>query len=220
MNVSIIVEDIESIEEVKSRFTATINLIVEWTDARLTWNDLADDIDLNIPSNEIKKMIWFPKINIKNSENNMEIPNDSKSKLRVKKKGNLTMSSKENLRETALFDGSENPLIYSRQFNIKLKCVFNLAFFPFDTQTCSISLNTGNEERNLIRLVGENVDFIGNRELATFDVIRWELETGGTSSPIDVKMNIILKRKISQHLLGIYLPSIFIMVIAQVIKHD
>ena len=54
---------------------------------------------------------------------------------------------------------------------------FELLFFPFDTQTCSISLTTGNEVQNLITLVGENVDFIGNKELATFDVIGWELET-------------------------------------------
>ena len=72
----------------------------------------------------------------------------------------------------------------------------------------------------MIKLVGENVDFTGNQELATFDVIRWELEAGGVNSPIDVKINVILKRQISHHLLGIYLPSIFIMVIAQVIsKH-
>ena len=48
-------------EEVKSRFTTTFLLKVEWTDARLTWYDLNEDTDLNIPSKEQKKIIWFPK---------------------------------------------------------------------------------------------------------------------------------------------------------------
>ena len=161
-------------------------------------------------------MIWFPKIIIENSEKRTEIPNDSKSKVIIRKEGKLKMSKIEQLVETALFQGAENPIIYSRQFNMKLKCVFELLFFPFDTQTCSISLTTGNEVQNLITLVGENVDFIGNKELATFDVIGWELETKDNRSTSDVKVKITLKRQISQHLLGIFLPSIFIMVIAQV----
>ena len=40
------------------------------------------------------------------------------------------------------------------------------------------------------------------------------------NTDIDVKVNVILKRQISQHLMGIYLPSIFIMVIAQVKMWD
>ena len=106
----------------------------------------------------------------------------------------------------------ENSIIYLRQFIEELKCVFDLSFFPFDTQTCSILLNVGNEEKKLIKLVGVKVDFIGNQKLATFDVRRFELEDDN----VDVKVNIILKRQISQQLLGIYLPSLFIMVIAQV----
>ena len=97
-----------------------------------------------------------------------------------------------------------------------MNCVFDLFFFPFDTQTCSISLNVGSKERFLIELVGDNVDFIGNQKLSTFDVIRSELEHNDTSDDVDLKVNIKLKRQISQHLLTIYLPSAFIIVIAQV----
>ena len=134
----------------------------------------------------------------------------------MKKIGDLMMSNKEDLKETALYKGAENPVIYLREFNIKLKCTFHLVFFPFDTQTCSITLKAGTEVRNSIQLVGETVNFTGDRELATFNVIGWELETDEVSSDIDVKVNIVLKRQIAQHLLGIYLPSIFIMIIAQV----
>ena len=126
------------------------------------------------------------------------------------------MSSTEYLQESALYEGKENNIIYLRQFTEKLKCVFDLSFFPFDTQTCSISFKTGNKERNLIKLVGIIVEFSGNKKLSTFDVIRSELEENLLTDDIDLKVNIVLKRQVSQHLLGIYLPSLFIMVIAQV----
>ena len=68
----------------------------------------------------------------------------------------------------------------------------------------------------MVELIGGNVEFSGNRKLSTFDVIKSELEEKDNAGVIDVKVNIILKRQVSQHLLGIYLPSLFIMVIAQV----
>ena len=217
VKISMMITDIESIEEVQSRFTTTFNLMIDWRDARLTWKDLKDDVALNVPSDDQKYLIWFPKIIIANSENGYEVPNDSKSKLRVKKNGTSRMSPRDNIRETALFKGSENSITYFREFNVKLKCTFNLAHYPFDTQTCSVSLKAGNEVRNFIELVGEAVEFTGKEELATFDVLGCQLEVE-KEEEIDVKINIILKRQVSQHILGIYLPSLFIMIVAQV-KH-
>ena len=165
----ITIKEIKSIEEVKSRYTATFDLKLEWMDGRLTWYNLHEDDDLNILSEDQKKLIWFPKILITNSEENIaEIPNDSQSKLSVRKNGSITMSSKENLQESALYDGKENNIIYSRQFTEKLKCAFDLAFFPFDTQICSIVFNTGKKERNLIELVGTKVEFSGNKKTLNF----------------------------------------------------
>ena len=44
------IKEIQNIAEVQSRFTTTFNLKLEWIDARLTWYDLNDELDLNIPS--------------------------------------------------------------------------------------------------------------------------------------------------------------------------
>ena len=217
LKVFVTIKEIKSIEEVKSRYTATFDIILEWMDSRLTWYDLHEDLDLNILSEEQKKYIWFPKILIANSEENIvEIPNDSQSKVSVSKNGSLTMSSTEDLQESALYEGKENNIIYLRQFTEKLKCVFDLSFFPFDTQTCSIAFNIGNKESNLIELVGAKVEFSGNKKLSTFDVIRPNVEEKLVADNIDLKVNIVLKRQVSQHILGIYLPSLFIMIIAQV----
>ena len=77
-------------------------------------------------------------------------------------------------------------------------------------------MNAANVERKLIRLVGADIAFTGKKELATFDVVKFEVEDDERIDDIDVKVNIILRRRIAQHLLGIYLPSSFIMAISQV----
>ena len=126
------------------------------------------------------------------------------------------MSDENELQETAFYDGAENPIFYSRKFNLKLKCDFKLGYFPFDTQTCFITLNAGNKVKSFIKLIGETVYFIGERELATFYVVNWNLEAAPMDNDIDVQVNIFFKRQISQYVFGVYIPSLFIMVIAQV----
>ena len=93
VKISIAITNIESIEEVKSRFTSGFTLEAEWTDERLIWKDLHEDVFLNIPSKEQKNIFWFSKIVIVNSENKFEVPNDSKAKILLKRNGSLTMSN-------------------------------------------------------------------------------------------------------------------------------
>ena len=123
------------------------------------------------------------------------------------------MSDDHEARETAFFTGAETPILYSREINLNLKCDFNLQYFPFDTQTCFISLKPGDKVNNFIKLVGDSMEFSGDRQLATFDVVKLELEAVDEG----VMVKIFVKRQISQYLFGIYVPSLFIMIAAQVI---
>ena len=61
INVSIDIHNIESIEEVKMRFTVDFTVTAEWVDKRLTWNDLKQDHYPNMPSEQDKLIFWIPK---------------------------------------------------------------------------------------------------------------------------------------------------------------
>ena len=216
VHISMIIQHIESVQEVKMRFTASFILRAEWIDSRLTWNDLNTDKYLNLPSSSKKDLFWVPKIIFGNSENSVEIPTDSKAKILIAMKGNLTMSDQFNLQETAFYSGADNPVIYSREFDLDFKCFFILTYFPFDSQTCTIELKSGNKVRNFIQLVPKHLDYIGHKKLATFHVKDWTIEMDSSSNDVDIRVKLVLKRRIAQHLLGIYLPSLCIMIIAQV----
>ena len=203
---------VEGINEVKSRFSVSLIISIRWRDSRLTWRDLNNDTSLNFPSSEERYRLWFPKIIFENTENHIEVPNDSNAKFVVEKRGKARLSDEYERRETAYFRGSENPILFSREMQLKLKCAFQLNYFPFDTQICSVVLVPGFKERNFIKLIGENVDFLGKKKLLTFEVVRTMIVTSET----EIKVKIYLKRQISQYILGIYGPSLLIMVAAQV----
>ena len=161
-------------------------------------------------------MLWFPKIILANSIDIPVVPNDEEGKILVRRNGSFTMSDEHDLHETAYFSGATNPIHFTRNINGKFKCDFNLRFFPFDTQNCFIAFTAGNTVRNFISLYGDSLTFTGKTILATFDVIGCEFESNSGNMDLDLKVNIVLKRQIGQTLLTIFLPSIFIMIVAQV----
>ena len=212
IKIGVNITHIEEINEVKSRFSTSLILSIKWKEYRATWKDLNDESSLNYPSSEEKSLLWFPKVIFDNSEDHLEVPNDSNAQFVIEKKGNATMSDQFELRETAYFTGRRNPILFSRELHLKLKCDFKLNYFPFDTQVCLIVMVPGYKEKNFIKFRGESVHFTGEKELLTFDVVHTEFKT--TDNKIEVRIH--LKRQIAQYVLGIYVPSLFIMVAAQV----
>ena len=99
------------------------------------------------------------------------------------------MSDQFTLHESALFDGEEHPIVYSREFNIEFECAFDLRFFPFDTQLCAMELKASNSIRNFIQLVPKELKFQGEEKLSMFYVKNWYTEMD-TSEEDDVDVRI------------------------------
>ena len=209
--IAINITRLEKIEVILSTFTAHLSLEMEWSDSRLRWQDLKGDQSLNFLNPQERHSIWFPIIYFENTENKVEVPNDEKSKLLVKRNSKIPDVNEKELIKRAYFQGAKNPLIYSREFHLKLKCDFKLRYFPFDKQECYIIINAGYKTRNFVHLSKDSLTFSGEEELATFDIIECEFENG----PF-IKVKIVLKRRVSNFIIKVYIPSIFIMIAAQV----
>ena len=175
VNISMSIEVLENIEEVKMSFSAKLNLAAEWFDARLTWNDLSDDEFLNIPNKDLIGKLWVPEIIFENTENKVETPIDRKARFVVKRKGNYTLSSENEMEEIAYYKGSENSLQYSRDFYLRFKCQFELQYYPFDTQTCTILLKRPSRERKFLKYMARNLDYSGPLGLAEFVITKFNI---------------------------------------------
>ena len=216
VNVSMRLIGISKIKEIDMQFSAKLKLDLDWIDTRLTWMNLYKDKSLNMLFGYEKSMIWTPEIIFVNTENEETTKADNSSKITIDKISSFELDELD-LHETAYFPGSENPLTYSRIFSLDFKCSFELRRYPFDTQTCEIEMAVTFAESKFVRLIPSKLQYIGPVEMLTYSVVDFDIGVGDVP-PASLKVTIQLKRMVSQHLLSTYLPSLCILVIAQVFR--
>ena len=196
-------------------FSAKFILISQWFDRRLTYQNLHEDEFLNEIEYGQVGNLWVPTLIFDNTQDKFTTPVDKKSKLFVRKKGNSTFSPDTNSEEIAYFKGSENVLSYSRDFYLRFKCHFELHFYPFDSQVCSMIIKKQSWEFDFVKIHPESVVFRGSEDVEDFSIEKIDMisekEAGGST-----EVRIFLKRRVSQHLLYTYLPSLCLLMIAQV----
>jgi len=59
---------------------------------------------------------------------------------RLRRDGNPTPSPITSAHENEVFEGSENPILYFRTYQLELDCSFDLKSYPFDFQFCRLEV--------------------------------------------------------------------------------
>ena len=90
-----------------------------------------------VPGNEASNL-WVPELIFSNTDENMLITNDEKAVLQIERKGaKIPEGDVLSINQVLQYKGSENPLVFTRDFVQDFNCYFDLGAFPFDTQVCS-----------------------------------------------------------------------------------
>ena len=185
---------------------------MDWFDTRLTWMNLFENKSLNFLFDfEIFK-IWTPTLVFTNTENEEKTRMDNDSMILIDKLSNFEVDESD-LHETTYFPGSENPLAYSRIYSLDFLCSFELQRYPFDTQTCKIDIMPTNKDQNFVRLIPDKLEYSGPIKMLTYTVVDYSM---GESEHGSVVVTLKLKRMVSRQILSTYLPSLCILIIAQV----
>ena len=218
VNVTIRIESIESIEEVKMSFSAKFKMILSWTDGRIVWNDLTKDKFLNIPNQTVVSRLWVPNIVFVNTKDIFVSPLDKKARVVVDRRGDFSLSPIHDMEEVAYYKGSENPIQYGRDFFLEFQCQFYLKDYPFDSQICTILMKMTKKDAKFIKLVPKHLKYFGPLGLAEFFITHLAMTSAANNTEgFDIKVSIKMKRRIILHLQTTYLPSLCILIIAQVI---
>ena len=159
-------------------------------------------------------MIWTPKIVFLNTQNEETTKADNSSMIIIDKTSSFDLEEKD-LHETAYFPAAENPLTYSKIFSLDFKCSFELRRYPFDTQTCQIEMAAIFMELKFVKLIPSKLRYIGPVEMLTYSVVDYHIGEANEPSG-SLRVTLQLKRMVSRHLLSTYLPSLCILIIAQV----
>ena len=77
------------------------------------------------------------------------------------------MTSSDNI---YMFKGSGNHLATSRVYNVEWICVYQLAWYPFDTQTCHMILEADGNSKEFVNLNVGTIEYSGPLDLTQYFV--------------------------------------------------
>ena len=109
-----------------------------WRENRVSYHNLKDRDTLNALSEEDYEKLWLPEVIYENTDQKestrLGTAWEWKTRVIVKREGNLTRSGLETVDETEFFRGNENRLVMSQVYTHTFQCPYELAAYPFDTQ--------------------------------------------------------------------------------------
>ena len=109
--------------------------------------------------------------------------------------------------------GSENEITISRVYSIKFYCEYQMAWYPFDQQTCLVEMLSDGVLDNYAELVPGIVYFTGKKELTQYFIKSVKMTKGKIQSKTTVVISITLGRRLLGTFLTIFFPTILLNVI-------
>ena len=217
VNFSLTVMNILKIDEVNGVFSAKINLIKEWFDNRLVFQNLKLNHDMNKISKSEQDILWVPLIifeNIASKDSFQEtdkfkrftiIPN-SDFRFKIDETSNM---------ETSLFKGSENKIRQTWEFKIDWMCDYDMFWYPFDTQTCKMQFAP--RENDIVQ-VPKELEFTGSAHLFQYSVQSYKMCSALVADMPGVVVTFTLGRQLVSNILTTFIPTIIILCIGHVAK--
>jgi hypothetical protein len=129
-----------SINEVGQIFGNQFNLIMTWYDFRLKFHNMKENINMNTLSGTEKQGIWVPKLVLSNTEEKVSTKNDEKAFTLARRESAYDFSDGSMLDNAFVFEGEKNPFVLSRVYNVDWLCEYDMRWYPFDTQSCTMLL--------------------------------------------------------------------------------
>ena len=144
--ISVDILEILKLDEIGKIFEIKFELFITWIDPRLTYKNLKRNPNLNVFQLDGQRSIWTPDIIFSNTKKSEQTDIDKKSMIRVlpDKDFKYTKSLKTENKNLYYFPGSENVLELTRIYHVEFLCNYDMALFPFDTQTCSMNFKQSN----------------------------------------------------------------------------
>ena len=142
VKVTVIIVAIQQVKELHMTFSSKLTLQLEWSDERVTFSNLKPEDLTNVIGYDRFVDVWVPPVIFNNTNQNVMVVHNEYASMFVNKRGTEEVAPLSSVNENHNFQGSENILLYSIDYEMTYNCVFNLESYPFDTQTCQIEVSS------------------------------------------------------------------------------
>ena len=99
-------------------FRSQFKLYLQWLDSRVTFYNLHGNQGLNTLVQDEKQKIWTPSMIFDNTDEKVRTKTDAESLISVKREGNFSSNTIDNVDNVYIYHGLENPLEMSRVYHI------------------------------------------------------------------------------------------------------
>ena len=176
---------------------------------RLTYSNLQKSG--NIITKNKRDQLWIPPLRFSNTEGGVLL-NDKETTMNVERTGQFELNDLAELHEARIYKGDENLIKYTREYHMEFKCFFNLVYYPFDTQKCTIDLEIPAFYANYMDIYPIMTGNNGTSKLEQFWVTNIELKSYNNQTII--KCEIDLRRIPWFHITTTYAPTSCILIMA------
>lgn len=204
---------VQDIQEVAQYLELKFEINLKWKDARVIFYNLKQDENMNSLTLEEQMTLWIPTIVFWNTKNQLRTINDKNTFASIMPEGNGTIIGKELNEDIETFDGSENTISISRVYSIQFFCEYDMAWYPFDVQTCTIEMVMDGVLENYADLLPGGLQFSGPKELTQYFVQDFKIEQKTIKTKVAVVVSLTLGRRLLGTFLTIFFPTILLNVI-------
>ena len=202
-----VVQDIKEVEQyIELKFRLSLN----WKDGRVQFYNLKEDEGLNSLSLEEQLSLWTPTIVFWNTKQQLKSVNDADSFASIKRSGNGTIIDRTVNEDIEVFSGNENEITFSRVYSIQFYCQYEMAWYPFDIQTCTMQMVFDGVLDNYADILDGSLKFSGEKELTQYFVKKYRIGQEIIQGKAAVVVSITLGRRLLGTFLTIFFPTIIL----------
>ena len=204
---------VQDIQEVAQYLKLKFRLSLNWRDARVSFYNIKSEEVLNSLPLEEQLMLWTPTIVFWNTEKQLKSINDENSFASIRRNANGTIIDRTVDEDIEVYSGEENEITFSRVYSIKFDCEYQMAWYPFDIQTCSMEMVFDGVLDNYADLLAGKLQFSGERELTQYYVRSFQIKQDLIQNSAAVIVSVTLGRRLLGTFLTIFFPTILLNVI-------
>ena len=201
---------VQDIQEVSQYIQLKFRLSLNWKDARVFFYNIKTEEVLNSLSLEEKLSLWTPTIVFWNTEKQLKSVNDIESFASIKRVEQGTIIDRTVNEDIEVFSGEDNEITFSRVYSIKFDCEYQMAWYPFDIQNCSIEMVFDGVLDNYADLRVGSLKFSGERELTQYFVREYKIHQETIQDMTAVVVSLTLGRRLLGTFLTVFFPTILL----------